>query len=124
MENEIVNASGDYIRGLKFPAKSGAAPQQAGSRDRMELFFHELQGAVGTLRNWRQMTQKDRLEFVASLSKYNLAGDSKEEREASEKFRRSALVGVLFRELYEPGGDILVAQAAFDSFREPKTPRK
>ena len=124
MENQIVDASGEYIRGLKFPALSGTGPGVTGSRDRMEIFFHELQGAVGTLRNWRQMPQKDRLDFVASLSKNNGPDGTKEEREAQEKFRRNALLGVLFRELYEPGGDILVAQAAFDSFREPKTQRK
>ncbi len=124
MESEIVNASGDYIRGLKFPASTGPTPQRTGSRDRMEVFFHELHGAIGTLRNWRQMPQRERLDYVASLEKSNLAAGTPEEREKNERFRRNALLGVLFRELYEPGGDLLVAQAAFDSFREPKAGRK
>lgn len=111
-----VNASGDYIRGLKFIARSAKAEGETGSRDRMEVFFHLLKGSEATIRNWNTRDE------TAKLTYLNAAGCPERDKnlsveEHAELVRRwrYEMLGILFAETLAQPPNRLVAQAAFDS---------
>lgn len=120
-----VNASGDFIRGLKFTPKGGEAVPAKGGGDRLEMFFHTLKGLEGTIRNWRSRSQADKLTFLNAYErprpdKNTLPAEALE----NEKLWRTTMLGILFMELSEPGYDVLVAQAAFDALRPEKVGKR
>ena len=116
MEPTSVNASGDYYRNLKLGTQESAPVVRQSSTDRLADFFYVLKGSEGTLRNWRTRTPKDRMIYLNAIEK-------PKDPEA-EKLWRTEILGILFMELSEPGGDPMVAQAVIDSLRDAKVGKR
>jgi hypothetical protein len=119
------NASGDYIRNLKLGGGSSGPAIVQSSHDRMADFFHTLQGAEGTIRNWRARTRDSKITVVNALLRPEKSKDiSTSEHEIAMRNWRLSLLGFLFMELIEPGGDPMVAQALLDSLRDEKVGKR
>ncbi len=119
-----LDASGDFIRNLRFTPTGTSKQPPRGSGDTLEVFFHTLKGSEGTLRAWKTRPQPDKLAFIAAIERPDPKRMSKAEVDDAEKFWRNTLLGVLFMELSQPGGDPLVAQAALDSLRPEKVGKR
>lgn len=116
----VTNASGDFIRNLKFPQSGTSNPAVRQSGDRLEAFYHRLKGAEGTLRTWTTRAQADKMTFIANLIRPDKGKMNPAEFNEAFDFWRTAMLGCLDAELMQDTPDLLVAQAALDSFRLPK----
>lgn len=119
-----LNASGDFIQSLHFSAAkaSNPNPTPALGGDVLEAFYVSLRGAEGTLRNWKSLTQAAKIEFIATIPKPDVNDKTKspEELKEADTFFRLTMLGIIYREYGRPGGDDLVAKAAFDNLRVGK----
>lgn len=111
-----VNASGDYIRGLAFPARSAKPAGETGSRDRMELFFHLLKGSESTIRNWNTRDEAGKLAYLnAATCPERDKNQTIDEYNENVRRWRYEMLGILFSESLASPPNRLVAQAAFDA---------
>ena len=111
-----VNASGDYYRNLDLRPKSGAPPPQTKlSGDRLELFYHLLQGSAGTIRHWNNRDERGKVEYLnATPPPERQKGQDVEEYVRVFGGWRNEMLGLFFAEALSPQPNRLVSQAIFD----------